>query len=82
MRKSTRKISEIQKCVMHPEWSLVLFLLPLISVGSRADICIGQWESLEGGEKMVVKGSLSTSPSQPFIIDFHHFEQLGQFCLP
>ena len=67
---------------MHPGWSSVLFLLPLISVGSRADICIGEWESLEGGGKVVVKGSLSTSPSQPFIVDFHHFAQLGRFCLP
>ena len=82
MRKSTCQKLEIQKCAMHPQWSSLLFLLPLIFVGSRADVCTGQWESLEGGGKMVVKGSFSTKPSRPFVIDFHHFEQLGMFCHP
>ena len=64
---------------MQPGWSSVLLLLPLISVGSRADICTAQWESLEEGRKMVVKGSFSIRPPQPFIIDFDHFAQMGKF---
>ena len=65
---------------MQPGWSSVLLLLPLISVGSRADLCTAQWESLEEGRKMVVKGSFSIRPPQPFIIDFDHFAQMGKFC--
>ena len=60
---------------------LVLFLLHLISVGSRADICLGQWESLHEGTKMLVKGSFSIRPPRPFAIGFHahHFAQMGKF---
>ena len=60
-------------------FKMVPFLLLLLgSMGSsRADICKGQWESSEEG-KMVTKGSLSVSPSLPFIIDFDQFAELGE----
>ena len=55
-----------------------LLLLILGSMGSsRADICKGQWESSEEG-KMVAMGSMSVSPSLPFIIDFDQFAELGE----
>ena len=85
-KKSTGKILEIQKLVMmRHAWSLMLFLLALIHVGSKAYVCTGKWEREEEGREMVVRGSFSTRPPQPFIIDFHNFAQLGkalQFQIP
>ena len=66
--------------IMKPEWCFVLLLLPLISVVSRADICNGSWKMDKESGKMVAKGRLSANPAEPFIIDFHQFGQLGQFC--
>ena len=55
------------------------FLLLLIQLffNSSANICLGVWELQD--DKMVVEGSLSTNPPRPFVIDFYHFTELGQF---
>ena len=68
---------------VYAAFKMVQFLLLLLlgSMGlSRADICKGQWDMSLEEQKMVAKGSLSFSPSLPFVIDFDQFSELGEFA--